>query len=262
MKAEIGIIGGSGFYSFLEGKEAWVNTPYGAPSDKILLSKHQGRDVAFLPRHGKSHQYPPHKINYRANLFALKKLGMRYILAPCAAGSLKPKIKPGHFVIADQFIDRTKNRQDTFYNGPKAVHIAMVQPYCPALRGLAVNACEELGIKHHKQGTMVVIEGPRFSTKAESEAYSQIADVINMTQYPEVVLARELGMCYVNISLVTDYDAGLKAGDDIKPVSAQEVKRVFGRNNERVKKVILKIIENVPEHLPCHCAGALKQAVL
>lgn len=262
MKPEVGVIGGSGFYEFLEGREVWVNTSYGPPSDKILLGGYKGRGVAFLPRHGRDHHLPPHKINYRANLFAFKKLGVERILAPCAAGSLKPEIKPGHFLIAHQFIDRTKNRKDTFYNGPKVVHIALAEPYCPALRALAVGACEELGVNYHKEGTAVVIEGPRFSTKAESELYSQVADIINMTQYPEVVLAKELGMCYVSISLITDYDAGLRNRNNIEPVSAQKVKEVFRQNTTQVKKLILKIIENMPEDLACQCAGALQEAVL
>ncbi len=262
MQAEVAIIGGSGFYSFLTGEEVEVETPYGKPSDKILLAEYQGRKIAFLPRHGKEHQLPPHRINYRANLFALKKLGVRQILAPCAVGSLKPEISPGSFVIVDQFVDWTKNREDTFYNGPKVTHVSMAEPYCPALRDLIIKACQKLQISCQEQGTVLVIEGPRFSTKAESRFYSSFADIINMTQYPEVVLARELEMCYANISLVTDYDAGLKERPGVKPVSAQEVKQVFSQNNEKVKALILEVIENMPERLDCSCSIALKNARL
>jgi len=261
MRNLIGIIGGSGFYDFLEGEEILVNTPYGSPSDKILLSEYKGRGVAFLPRHGKSHQYPPHKINYRANLFALKKLGVNQILAPCAVGSLSSEMVPGDFVIANQLIDKTKDREDTFFNGPKAVHISMAEPYCHALREYIIKGCDRLDIACHDTGTLLVIEGPRFSTKAESREYAKIADVINMTQYPEAVLARELEMCYANISIVTDYDAGL--GDrGVEPVSASEVKQVFGRSNEKLKKLILEIIGDLPKIPSCTCSIALKDAIL
>lgn len=260
--AKIGIIGGSGFYGFLEGEEIAVNTPYGNPSDRILLSSYQGEEIAFLPRHGWHHQLPPHKINYRANLFALKKLGVKHVLAPAAVGSLKPEIEPGHFVIADQFIDKTKNRIGTFYNGPKVVHVSMARPYCPELRRVVIEACQKLGITCHPEGTVLVIEGPRFSTEAESDYFSHFADVINMTQYPEVVLARELEMCYVNISLVTDYDAGLKGREDVEQVTAQEVKKVFEKNNQKVKELILKVVESLPDDLDCGCSQALKQAHL
>ncbi len=262
MKASIGILGGSGFYEFLKGKEVSVKTPYGKPSDKILISEYSGKKIAFLPRHGKKHQHPPHKINYLANLFAFKKLGVERVIAPCSVGSLKPEIKPGSFVICDQFIDRTKNRVDTFFNGPKVAHISLAQPYCPELRRLAIETCQNLKISFHKKGTVVIIEGPRFSTKAESRFYSRIADVINMTQYPEVVLARELEMCYLNISLVTDYDVGLKGRKDIKPVTTQEVVKVFQKNNEKVKELILKLIEKIPSQRKCKCSSSLKEAIL
>ncbi|MBZ9572713.1 S-methyl-5'-thioadenosine phosphorylase [Patescibacteria group bacterium] len=262
MKIKIGIIGGSGFYEFLKGKEAFVRTPWGKPSDKILISEYFGKKIAFLPRHGKRHQYPPHKINYLANLFSFKKLGVERIIAPCTAGSLKPEIKPGHFVICDQFIDRTKLRADTFFNGPKIAHISPAQPYCPELRKIATESCQNLKIPFRKSGTVIVIEGPRFSTKAESRTFSKIADIINMTQYPEVVLARELEMCYLNISLVTDYDVGLKDREDIKSVSAQEVIKISQRNNKKVKEMILEMIKNIPDRRKCKCAQTLKEAIL
>ncbi|MDD3102350.1 MAG: S-methyl-5'-thioadenosine phosphorylase [Patescibacteria group bacterium] len=260
---KIGIIGGSGFYSFLKGKEISVNTPYGKPSDKILLAEYAGKKIAFLPRHGKHHQFPPHKVPYQANLFALKKLGCEIILTSTAVGSLKEKIKPGDLVICDQFVDKTNNRKSTYFNGPKIVHISAAEPYCPNLRKIAADTCRKLKIPCHKNGTVVVIEGPRFSTKAESNFYSKMNwDVINMTQYPEVILARELEMCYLNISLVTDYDAGLQGRPDIKPVNAQEVMEVFRVNNEKVKKIFLEIIKGLPDKQNCSCGQALKNAIL
>ncbi|MEK9153508.1 MAG: S-methyl-5'-thioadenosine phosphorylase [Patescibacteria group bacterium] len=262
--AEIGIIGGSGFYEFLVGQEVAVETPFGEPSDKILLVEYAGKKIAFLPRHGKKHYLPPHQINYRANLFALQKLGVKQIIAPSAVGSLKAAIEPGHFVICDQFINFTRSRADTFFNGPKVAHISTAEPYCPELRGLAAKACADLEIVHHPKGTVLIIDGPRFSTKAESNFFANYADVINMTQYPEVVLARELEMCYLNISLVTDYDAGLQGRDDIKAVSGQDVARVFKENNQKVQQVILEIIKNLPvaKAPTCGCNSALKHAFL
>lgn len=264
--AKIGIIGGSGFYQFLEGKEFIVDTPFGKPSDKVLLSQYQGKSVAFLPRHGRHHQLPPHLINYRANLFALKKLGVQQILAPCAVGSLKPEIEPGHFVVADQLIDKTKSRRDTFFDGVesagKIVHVSIAEPYCPNLRCRIIQCCRKLGIAHHPEGTVVVIEGPRFSTKAESSFYSGFADIINMTQYPEAALARELEMCYANISLVTDYDAGLKDRGEVKPVTAQEVLKTFQANTVKLKQLILETIKNMPENGACSCQQVLKDALL
>ncbi|MDD5750279.1 MAG: S-methyl-5'-thioadenosine phosphorylase [Candidatus Pacebacteria bacterium] len=273
MEAETGIIGGSGFYEFLEGEEVAVETPFGEPSDKILLSEYAGKKIAFLPRHGKKHQYPPHRINFKANLYAMKKLGVKRIIAPSAVGSLKPAIEPGHFVICDQFLNLTGSRADTFFNGPGAreadlfgrvAHVSTAEPYCPHLRDLAVKACSDLKVEHHKDGTVLVIEGPRFSTRAESRFFANFADIVNMTQYPEVVLARELEMCYLNISLVTDYDAGLAGRPDIKAVSGQDVSRMFKENSEKVKQIILEIIKNMPPQgqAACDCNRALKDAFL
>lgn len=262
MKTKIGIIGGSGFYELLKGKEITVATPYGKPSDKILASVYLGREIFFLPRHGKKHQYPPHRINYRANLFAFKKLGVERVIAPCAVGSLKPEIKPGHFVISDQFIDQTKKRLDSFYQGPKVCHISVAEPYCQSLRKIAIKTCQKLKIPFHRKGTVIVIEGPRYSTKAESRVRAKIADIINMTQYPEVVLARELEICFLNISLVTDFDAGLKGRGDIRPVTTEEVVRVFKKNNEKLKELILETIKQIPRERECECAHSLKDAFL
>ena len=173
-----------------------------------------------MPRHGEKHAFPPHKIPYRANLWAFKEIGVKQIIAPCASGSLTPQIKPGDFVICDQFVDRTWGRNDTFFDGPQVMHPPRADPYCPSLRKIAIKACEALKIPHHNEGTIVVIQGPRFSTRAESKWFqSQGWQVVNMTAYPEIVLARELRICYINIALITDYDTGLEGYQDIKPVT-------------------------------------------
>ncbi|WAM32820.1 S-methyl-5'-thioadenosine phosphorylase [Caldicellulosiruptor morganii] len=252
-KADIGVFGGSGFYSLEDGvQEIELETPYGKPSDKISLIEVAGKKVAFLPRHGKNHQYPPHLIPYRANLYAMKMLGVKKIIGPTASGSLKPEIKPGDFVVCDQFVDRTWGRKDTFFEGPEVKHISAAKPYCEYLRKIAIESAKELGITVHEKGTVVVIQGPRFSTTAESRWFSSMGwDVINMTQYPEVILAKELGICYVNISLITDYDAGLEGRDDIKPVTEEEVYRVFRENNDKVKKLIYRMIEKIDVNYVC-----------
>ena len=261
-QAEIGIFGGSGFYSFLDKvEEISVETPYGAPSAKIALGEVEGRKVAFLPRHGQDHQYPPHTINYLANVFAFKKLGVTQVLGPAAAGSLQPRVKPGDFVICDQFVDRTHGRTDTFYNGPLATHIAGADPYCPTIRKMAVETANKLEIPVHDRGTVVVIQGPRFSTRSESKWFSSHGwEVINMTQYPEAILAREQEMCYVNISLITDYDVGLESNEEIEPVTLEEVVKIFNENNEKVRKLIFNLIPKLPTNRECICSKALEGA--
>lgn len=261
-RAEIGIFGGTGFYDFLDDfTEIKVETPYGPPSDKIALGTWAGRRVAFLPRHGKDHTLPPHQINYRANLWAMKELGVTRILAPCAVGSLQPHIQPGHLVICDQFVDRTWGRADTFYDGPITTHVGAADPYCPQLRELARQKAEQVGFQVHPRGTVVVIQGPRFSTRAESRWFASNGwQVINMTQYPECILARELEMCYVNLSLITDYDAGLEGHPEVTPVSHEEVNRVFAANNERLKNLLKEIIAAVPEERTCDCGISLATA--
>ncbi|MBX5491573.1 MAG: S-methyl-5'-thioadenosine phosphorylase [Chloroflexi bacterium] len=261
--AEIGVFGGSGFYSLLEHREEHkIDTPFGPPSDVVHLGEIGGRRVAFLPRHGAQHEWPAHMVNYRANLWAMKQLGVRRILGPCAAGSLQPHVRPGDFVICDQFVDRTRGRADTFYNGPVATHVSTADPYCPELRPLAAQVAREQGITVHDRGTVVVVQGPRFSTRAESRWFaSQGWEVINMTQYPECVLARELEMCYVNISLITDYDVGVD-GADISPVSADEVVRVFHANNARLRELLHALIPRIPSEPSCRCQQALQGARL
>lgn len=256
--AEIGVFGGSGFYQFLDKvEEIWVGTPYGAPSDKIALAEIAGRRVAFLPRHGRDHRWPPHLINYRANLWAMKELGVSRIIGPCAAGSLKAGVKPGDFVVCDQVVDRTWGRQDTFFEGPMVNHVAFADPYCPELRQVAIQQADQLGITVHPTGTVVVIQGPRFSTRSESRWFSsQGWEVINMTQYPEAYLAKELNICYVNISLITDYDAGLEGDPNVGPVTHQEVLRVFNDNNERLRGLLHNVIGNIPSGRGCSCSSA------
>lgn len=254
-RADIGVFGGSGFYEFLSDvQEVWVETPYGPPSDRIAIGDMQGRRVAFLPRHGKDHRFPPAQINYRANLWAMKSLGVSHLIGPCAAGSLTPKVRPGDFVICDQFVNRTWGRDDTFFTGPITKHVSPADPYCPKLRELAIQAAHEQGVVVHPTGTVVVIQGPRFSTRAESREFSsQGWEVINMTQYPEAYLARELGICYVNISLITDYDAGLEDDPTIEPVSHQSVLEVFNANIENLKGVLRRLIVSIPRDSDHRC---------
>ena len=240
-----------------------VETPFGAPSDTIALGRLGDTRVAFLPRHGQHHRLPPHAINYRANLWALAQLGVTRVIAPAAAGSLQPIIKPGEFVVCDQFVDRTYARPQTFFDGPRVVHISSADPYCPELRALTIQAAAALAIPVHERGTVVVIQGPRFSTRAESRWYSnQGWQVINMTQYPEVALARELGMCYVNISLITDYDAGVEGEPGIAPVTVEDVLRVLHDNNTRVRRLIEQLLPRISATRSCPCSRALDQAVV
>ncbi len=261
-RADIGVFGGSGFYSLIENaREVAIETPYGAPSDKLALGEIAGKRVAFLPRHGKDHRFPPHTINYRANLYAMKMLGVKRIIAPTACGSLKPEVKPGSMVVADQVVDRTTGRKDTFYDGPITTHVSFADPYCPTMRPIAIDALRSLNIETHERGTIVVIQGPRFSTRAESRWFSAAGwEVINMTQYPEAYLARELEMCYVNISLITDYDVGLEGVGGIEPVSHHEVIEVFNKNNARVKDGIYRIVEHLDVNADCKCQHALEGA--
>ena len=248
-RAEIGVFGGSGFYSLLEDvREVKVDTPYGAPSDSVFLADVGGRKVAFLPRHGRRHSIPPHRINYRANVWAMRALGVKAIISPCAAGSLQRHVAPGDFVVCDQFVDRTRHREDTFFDGPISSHLSSAETYDPVLRQIAIDVVREHGIPVHERGTVVVIEGPRFSTKAESKWFTDAGwEVINMTQYPEAFLCRELGMAVVNISLITDYDAGVHEGTEA--VDALSVLEVFQQNAARIQKVVLEMIRRFPADL-------------
>ncbi|MFZ5853004.1 MAG: S-methyl-5'-thioadenosine phosphorylase [Chloroflexota bacterium] len=248
-RAEIGVFGGSGFYSLLdEVREVKVDTPYGPPSDSFFLAEVAGRQVAFLPRHGRRHTIPPHRINYRANVWAMRALGVKAVISPCAAGSLQANVRPGDFVVCDQFVDRTSGRAQTFFDGPIVSHVSAAEIYDPTLRSIAIDVIREHGIPVHERGTVVVIEGPRFSTKAESRWFSQAGwEVINMTQYPEAYLCRELGMAVVNISLITDFDAGVIEGTEA--VDARSVLEVFEQNAARIQKVVLEMIGRFPANL-------------
>lgn len=247
--AEIGVIGGSGFYSLLEDvQEIKVDTPYGAPSDSLFLAEVGGRKVVFLPRHGRRHTIPPHKINYRANVWAIRSLGVKAVISPCAAGSLQHTVKPGDFVVCDQLVDRTNGRADTFYDGPIVTHLSSAEMYDPVLRRLAIETIRDHGITVHETGTIVIIQGPRFSTKAESKWFSDAGwEVISMTQYPEAWLCRELGMAVVNIALITDYDAGVLEGTEA--VDARSVLEVFEENATRIREVVIDLIGRFPADL-------------
>ncbi len=255
VRADIGVIGGSGLYSLLDGAtEHTVQTPYGAPSDPLTVAPVAGRAVAFLPRHGRDHRFPPHQIPYRANLWALRELGVRQILAPCAVGGLLAELGPGSFVLPDQLVDRTTSRTQTFYD-TGAVHVNFAEPYCPTGRATVRAAAQAQQMKLTDGGTMVVIEGPRFSTRAESRWYARLGGtVVNMTGHPEAVLARELGLCYTAIALVTDHDAGVEGEHG---VTQEEVFRVFGENTVRLRALLLDVAAALPLDANCVCRHAL-----
>ncbi len=251
--AEIGVIGGSGLYALLDdAHEVEVSTPYGAPSDRITVAEVGGRRVAFLPRHGRDHRFPPHRIPYRANLWALRSLGVRQIVAPCAVGGLRPELGPGTFVVPDQIIDRTSGREQTFYD-TGAVHVSFADPYCPDGRATVLRAAGRVNAVDG--GTMVVVEGPRFSTRAESRWFTAIGgSIVNMTGHPEAVLARELALCYTAIALVTDLDAGVE-GDH--GVTQEEVFQVFADNTAKLREVLLDAVAALPAERTCPCSHAL-----
>ncbi|MFJ6796904.1 S-methyl-5'-thioadenosine phosphorylase [Streptomyces sp. NPDC091268] len=253
--AEIAVIGGSGFYELLDDAERIeVDTPFGAPSDTIAVGTVGGRSVAFLPRHGQGHQFPAHKINYRANLWALRSLGVRRILAPCAVGSLRRELGPGTVVVPDQIVDRTTGRVQTFYD-QGAVHVSFADPYCAHGRLAALKAAAACGTAATDGGAMVVIDGPRFSTRAESQWYASAGwSLVNMTGHPEAVLARELALCYTSVALVTDLDAGIGPEES---VSQEEVFAVFAQNIRQLRKIVLETVKELPEERTCGCSAVL-----
>ena len=255
VQAEIGVIGGSGFYDFLANAEqVQVQTPYGAPSDDLTVGTVAGRRVAFVPRHGRDHRFPPHRIPYRANLWALRALGVRQVLAPCAVGGLQPALGPGSLVVPDQLVDRTSGRVQTFYDSG-AVHVPFADPYCPDGRAVVARLAAAEAWPVTPDGTMVVIEGPRFSTRAESRSYSAAGwQVVNMTGHPEAVLARELELCYTAVALVTDLDAGVEAAE---AVTAQDVFRVFAANVARLRSLLTQVVAELPRARTCPCSQAL-----
>ncbi|GAA3173164.1 MULTISPECIES: S-methyl-5'-thioadenosine phosphorylase [Streptomyces] len=262
-RADIGVIGGSGLYSFLDDvTEVPVTTPYGPPSDALLVGEYAGRTIAFLPRHGRSHSVPPHRINYRANLWALRSVGVRRVLAPCAVGSLDAELGPGTLVVPDQVIDRTYGRENTYFDGlpredgtfPPVAHAPMADPYCSTGRETVIATAREQGWPPHPEGTLVVIQGPRFSTRAESLWHRAAGGtVVGMTGQPEAALARELGLCYTSIALVTDLDAGAETGEG---VTHEEVLAVFRQNIDRLRPLLTATIKNLPGEDACACPDA------
>ncbi len=246
--AEVGVIGGTGFYSFIEDpEERVVETPYGAPSAPVAVGTVSGRRVAFLPRHGAGHAYPPHRIPYRANLWALRSLGVRQVLAPCAVGGLSHDVAPGDVVVPDQLVDRTFGRTQSYVESG-AVHLPFADPYCGRLSRTVAEADPSVRVG----GTMVVVEGPRFSTRAESQHYAaQGWSLINMTGHPEAALAREMRQCYTSIALVTDLDAGVESGSG---VGQEEVFALFARNLERLKTLLTDTVSMLPDPEGCSCS--------
>ena len=257
--AEIGIFGGTGIYDsglLKEPKEIAIDTPYGKPSDTITIGEFNGRKIAFLPRHGKKHTIPPHMINFKANIWAFKELGITRIIAPSAVGSLKEEFAPRDFALPTQFLDFTKSRDGSFSEDGRVIHISVADPFCPELQSSILKVTDEENIGIHKDCTYVCIEGPRFSTRAESKFYRTTgADIIGMTLVPECQLAREAQMCYASISTVTDYDVWAD-----KPVTAKEVLETLGKNVETTKKILTKLIEKIPKTRTCSCAKALEEA--
>ncbi|MCI0557244.1 MAG: S-methyl-5'-thioadenosine phosphorylase [Nitrososphaera sp.] len=261
--ADIAIIGGTGVYDpglFSDKREAKIHTPYGEPSDLVTIGEYSGVRVAFIPRHGKGHRIPPHMINSRANMWALKQLGVKRILAPSAVGSLQETYKPGDIAIPDQFIDFTKKREYTFYDGGQVCHISVADPFCPELREIAIERAKSMRFSHHNRGTYLCIEGPRFSTRAESKFFRDIlkADIIGMTLVPEVTLAREAEICYISLATVTDYDVWSDT-----PVSSSEVIETLAKNVEKTKKLIAELVPAIPaKRSKCGCGSALEGALL
>ena len=260
MKAEIAIIGGTGIYNteIISDKQTLdLETPYGKTSDSLTIGEFNDKKIVFLPRHGKKHSVPPHKINFRANIWALKEIGVKRIIAPCAVGSLRENMEPGHIAIPDQFIDRTKDRESTFYDQGTVAHISTADPFCPELRDLAISIGKKLDYDIHEKATQVCIEGPRFSTRAESNMFRNWgADTINMTLFPECVLARESQICYVAIATITDYDVWAETA-----VSHHEVLKTLENNVEKTSNIIQKIIPQINNDRNCLCANALDGAI-
>ena len=258
-KAEIGIFGGTGIYDsgmLQDSKEITIDTPYGKTSDSITIGNFHGTNIAFMPRHGKKHTIPPHMINYRANIWAFKELGVKRIIAPSAVGSLKEDFQPGNFALPAQFLDFTKSRETSFSENGRVIHISVAEPFCPELQKAVIDSAENQDVILHKNCTYVCIEGPRFSTKAESKFFKSTgADIIGMTLVPECQLAKEAQICYVSISTVTDYDVWAE-----KPVTAKEVLETLSKNVEKTKELLKVLIDNIPGKKSCNCEKALSEA--
>jgi 5'-methylthioadenosine phosphorylase len=262
-RAEIGIIGGTGLYQiegFTDVREVTVETPFGPPSDSLMVGSLDGRRVAFLPRHGRGHRILPHELNFRANVFAMKDLGAEWILSVSAVGSLKERYAPQHVLVPDQFIDRTRNRKSTFFGRGLVAHVAFAHPFCRNLSKVMADACADAGATYHVGGTYVCMEGPQFSTLAESELYrSWGADVIGMTNLQEAKLAREAEICYATLAMVTDYDCWHPEHDS---VTADQIVRVLAKNAETAKAVLRAAVRRLPVPRDCECATALRYALI
>jgi len=262
-RVEIGIIGGTGLYEmegFADVREVAVETPFGSPSDRLMVGTLEGRRVAFLPRHGRGHRILPHELNFRANVFALKTLGVEWILSVSAVGSLKERYAPLHVLVPDQFIDRTMQRPSTFFGRGLVAHVAFARPFCRGLSEVMAAACADAGATHHLGGTYVCMEGPAFSTLAESELYrSWGADVIGMTNLQEAKLAREAEICYSTLAMVTDYDCW---HPDHDAVTAEQILSVLGQNAETAKAVLRAAVQRLPIPRDCECASALQYALV
>jgi len=258
-QAEIGIFGGTGIYDsglLKNATEISVDTPYGKPSDSITIGEFDERKIAFMPRHGKGHTIPPHLINFKANIWAFKELGVKRIIAPTAVGSLKEEFAPGNFALPSQFLDFTKSRDGSFSKDGRVIHISVAEPFCPELSDTVLKVAKRQNLSIHKDCTYVCIDGPRFSTKAESKFFrSTGADIIGMTLVPECQLAREAQMCYVSISTVTDYDVWAE-----KPVTAKEVLETLSKNISSTKNLLKFLISEIPKSRKCSCEKALSEA--
>jgi 5'-methylthioadenosine phosphorylase len=252
LKIKIAVIGGSGIDNpeiLKNPEEIEIETPFGKPADKLISGQISGQDVVVLARHGKGHSIMPTKVPFRANIWALKEINCTHILATTACGSLREEIHPKDLIFPDQFIDFTKHRNLTFFED-KVIHTSMADPFCPKLRELLINAAQDLKIPHHKKGTNITIEGPRFSTRAESKMFRSFgADIINMTTVPEVILAREAGICYVSIAMATDYDSWREGEES---VTWEMILKIMEHNAENVKKLLLEAIPKI-DYLECSC---------
>jgi 5'-methylthioadenosine phosphorylase len=259
----IGVIGGSGLYTMgglMDTREIRVKTPFGDPSDAIVLGMLEGKRVAFLARHGRGHRILPGEINYRANIYAMKLLGAERIISVSAVGSLKEDLRPGEFLVPDQFFDRTKNRVSTFFGEGIVAHVAFAHPTCGQLSGVLVDACVHQAVKVHRRGTYVCIEGPQFSTLAEAEVNRQLRfDVIGMTNVTEAKLAREAEICYATIAMITDYDCW---HPDHESVTAAQIIATLNLNAENAQKVLRTAVRELPSGRSCKCASALQHSLV
>jgi 5'-methylthioadenosine phosphorylase len=261
--ASIGIIGGSGLYSMAglkDTREIQVKTPFGEPSDAIVVGTLEGKRVAFLARHGRGHRILPSEINFRANICAMKQLGVERIISVSAVGSLQEDLRPGEFLVADQFVDRTKNRVSTFFGGGLVAHVAFDKPTCPQMSAVVADASVHCAVKVHRRGTYVCIEGPQFSTLAEAHLHRQLRfEVIGMTNVTEAKLAREAELCYATIAMITDYDCW---HPEHESVTATQIIATLNQNAENAQKVLREAVRSIPAERSCKCGAALKHALI